>query len=103
VVDLQVNGLETFIGVLEGSLTVRMRDGSLMTVNAGQFVVIAANGTKKASGPYKGNGATHPDFPDYIRIDEIDQLNAIDARNYIAPIQQNHCVPSTMNYYCGNF
>jgi hypothetical protein len=91
VVDLQVNGLETFIGVLEGSLTIRMMDGSLMTVGAGQFVVIAANGTKKASGPYKGNGATHPDFPDYVRIDEINQLNAIDARNYVAPQQ---------NYYC---
>lgn len=90
VVDLQINGLETFIGVLEGSLTIRMLDGSLMTVNAGQYVVIAANGTKKASGPYKGNGSTHPDFPSYIRIDEINQLNAIDARNYVKP-QPNNC------------
>ena len=71
IVDLQISPLETFIGVLEGSLTVRMMDGSLMTVNAGQYVVIAANGTKKASGPYKGTGATHPDFPDYVRMDEI--------------------------------
>jgi hypothetical protein len=85
VVDLQISPLETFIGVLEGSLTIRMLDGTLMTVNAGQYVVIAANGTKKAGGPYKGNGATHPDFPDYIRIDEINQLNAIDARNFVAP------------------
>jgi hypothetical protein len=92
VVDMQLNKLEAFIGVLEGSLTVRLLDGTLMTVNAGQYVVIAANGTVKASGPYKGNGATHPDFPDYIRIDEINQLNAIDARNYIAP---NPC----NNYY----
>ncbi len=101
IVDLQVSPLETFIGVLEGTLTIRMMDGSLMTVNAGQYVVIAANGAKKAGGPYKGNGATHPDFPDYIRIDEINQLNAIDARNYVAPRQQG-CVPSSLNYYyCG--
>jgi hypothetical protein len=85
VVDLQISPLETFIGVLEGSLTIRMLDGTLMTVNAGQYVVIGANGAKKASGPYKGNGATHPDFPEYVRIDEINQLNAIDARNYVAP------------------
>ncbi len=97
VVDLQISGLETFIGVLEGSLTIRMMDGSLMTVNAGQYVVIAANGSKKASGPYKGNGATHPDFPDYVRIDEINQLNAIDARNFVAkpPV-------CTSSYYCSN-
>ncbi len=100
VVDLQVNGLESFIGVLEGSLTVRMMDGSLMNVGAGQFVVIAANGKMKSSGPYKGNGATHPDFPDYIRIDEINQLNAIDARNYVAPQQQYQpCI----SYYCNSF
>lgn len=91
VVDMQLNKLEVFIGVLEGSLTIRLLDGTLMTVNAGQYVVIAANGTVKASGPYNGNGATHPDFPDYIRIDEINQLNAIDARNYVAPQQPNHC------------
>jgi hypothetical protein len=101
IVDMQISPLETFIGVLEGTLTVRMLDGSLMTVNAGQYVVIAANGTKKAGGPYKGNGATHPDFPDYIRIDEINQLNAIDARNYVAPRTQQ-CVPSSM-VYCGGF
>ena len=72
-----------------------------MTVGAGQFVVIAANGTKKASGPYKGNGATHPDFPDYIRIDEINQLNAIDARNYVAPVQhQPPCVPISPGLPC---
>jgi hypothetical protein len=101
IVDLQISPLETFIGVLEGTLTVRLLDGTLMTVNAGQYVVIAANGTKKASGPYKGNGATHPDFPDYIRIDEINQLNAIDARNFVAPKPQ--CMPSSINYYCGNY
>jgi hypothetical protein len=101
IVDLQISLLETFIGVLEGTLTVRLLDGTLMTVNAGQYVVIAANGTKKASGPYKGNGATHPDFPDYIRIDEINQLNAIDARNFVAPKPQ--CMPSSINYYCGNY
>ena len=96
IVDLQISPLETFIGVLEGTLTVRLLDGTLMTVNAGQYVVIAANGTKKASGPYKGNGATHPDFPDYIRIDEINQLNAIDARNFVAP------KPSCQyTFYCG--
>jgi hypothetical protein len=89
VVDLQISRQETFIGVLEGRLTVRMQDGSLMTVNAGQYVVIAANGTKKAGGPYRGNGATHPNFPDYVRIDEINQLNAIDAQNYRAPARHH--------------
>ena len=101
IVDLQISPLETFIGVLEGTLTIRMQDGSLMTVNAGQYVVIAANGTKKAGGPYKGNGATHPDFPDYIRIDEINQLDAVDARNYVAPRQQHQPV---CNYsFCSGY
>ena len=97
VVDLQITPLETFIGVLEGSLTVRMMDGSLMTVNAGQYVVIGANGAKKAGGPYKGNGATHPDFPDYVRIDEINQLNALDAQKYVAPKQR--CISYSFSCY----
>jgi len=95
VVDLQISPLETFIGVLEGSLTIRMLDGSLMTVNAGQYVIIAANGSKKAAGPYKGTGPTHPDFPETVRIDEINQLNAIDARNYVP---RSTCIPSSTNY-----
>lgn len=90
VVDLQISPLESFIGVLEGSLTIRLLDGTLMTVNAGQYVVIAANGGMKASGPYKGNGATHPEFPDYIRIDEINELNARDLKNFKPPQQRCH-------------
>lgn len=96
VVDLQISPLETFIGVLEGSLTIRMLDGSLMTVNAGQYVVIAANGGKKASGPYKGNGATHPNFPDYVRIDEINQINANDLKQFKNP---NRCVGYSFSCY----
>jgi hypothetical protein len=98
VVDLQISPLETFIGVLEGTLTVRMMDGALMTVAAGQYVVIAANGTKKASGPYKGTGATQTDLPEYIRIDEINQLNAIEARNYVPP--KPACIPYSFSSSC---
>jgi hypothetical protein len=101
VVDLQISPLESFIGVLEGSLTVRMMDGSLMTVNAGQYVVIGANGTKKAGGPYKGNGASHPDFPDYIRMDEINQLNALDAQKYQAP--KERCISYSFSCYPNNY
>jgi hypothetical protein len=78
---------------------VRMMDGSLMTVNAGQYVVIAANGSKKASGPYKGTGATQTDLPEYVRIDEINQLNAIDARNYVAP-KRPACIPYSFSSSC---
>ncbi len=98
VVDLQISPLETFIGVLEGTLTVRMLDGALMTVNAGQYVVLAANGAKKASGPYKGTDGSHTELPDYVRIDEINQLNAIDARNYVPP--KPACIPYSFSSSC---
>jgi hypothetical protein len=101
VVDLQVTKLETFIGVLEGTLTLRMLDGSTMTVSKGQYVIIAANGTKKASGPYKGDDPTNTDFPNYVRIDEIDQLNAINARQFKAPVEE--CISSSCYPYPPTF
>lgn len=83
VVDLQISKFETFIGVLEGTLTIRLLNGSTVTVAAGQYVRIASNGEFRTSGPFKGQEPNYLTVPDHVRIDEINQLNAIDARNFI--------------------
>jgi hypothetical protein len=83
IVHLQITKLETFIGVFEGTLTIRLLNGNTITVSAGQYVKIASNGELRSSGPFKGDEPNNLTFPDYIRIDEINQLNAIDARNFI--------------------
>jgi hypothetical protein len=98
VVDLAISPLESFIGVLEGSLTIRMLDGTLMTVNAGQYVIIGANGAMKSSGPYKGNGSNNPEFPNFVRIDEINQIDAKDLQNYKAPARPR-CVSYSFSCY----
>lgn len=97
VVDLQIGPVDTFIGVLEGTLRIQLLDGTFMTVSAGQSVFISAAGAR-AGPPYKGDGSpTNPDFPDYIRIDEVNQQNAINILNTPAPKPQHHENPC--NYY----
>ena len=101
VVDLDI-GEETFIGVLEGTLRITLPNGSVITVSAGQSIWISKNGSTRNGGPYKGDGSpTNPDFPDNIRIDEINQLNAIDIRNTPPPQSHHQC-----EYYyneCGGY
>ena len=52
------------------------------------MLFMSAIGVDVLTVPYKGTGPTHPDFPETVRIDEINQLNAIGARNYQAPVAQ---------------
>jgi ferric-dicitrate binding protein FerR (iron transport regulator) len=82
VVDLDIGPEETFIGVLEGTLRIQLLDGTTMTVQAGQSVFISRTGAR-AGPPYKGDGTpTDPDFPAYVRMDEINEKNAINALGY---------------------
>jgi hypothetical protein len=98
IVDLQISKSETFIGVLEGLLTIRFNDGTTLTLKKGQYAIITANGVK-STGPYQGTDPNVIETADYIRIDEINQLNAIDARNYVPPRPQHEpCYP-----YCNTF
>ena len=92
IVDLQVSPIETFIGVLEGLLNLRLADGTSLTVRKGQYVVVAAGGVLRSKGPY--TGCRNPNMlamPDNTRIDGIDQLNAIDARNAPTRPQEPPC------------
>lgn len=83
IVDLQISKFSTFIGVLEGTLRIRLLNGSTVTVNAGQYVRIASNGDFQTSGPFQGQEPNYLTVPDELRIDDINQLNAIGARNFI--------------------
>jgi len=92
IVDLSISAIETFIGVLEGSLTVRLLNGTEITVPAGWYIKIAADGSFKESKPYKGTDPSDLGITDFTRIDDIDQLNAMDAQKYINP--KAHAAPS---------
>ena len=85
IVDLSISSIETFIGVQEGTLVVRLLNGTEITVQAGWYIKIAADGTFKESKPYKGTDPTDLGITDYTRIDDINQLNALDAQKYVAP------------------
>lgn len=85
VVDLKVTTDQTFIGVIEGSLTIRMLDGTTLTIGKGEYVVISKTGAVIGKGPYNGSDPNRVEMADWIRIDEINQLNAINARGYQPP------------------
>lgn len=97
IVDLAISAIESFIGVLEGTLVVRLLNGTEITVPAGWYIVIAADGSVKETKPYKGTDPTDLGFPEYIRRDDIDQLNARDAAQFVAP-RRPETVPC--GYYC---
>jgi hypothetical protein len=99
VVDLKVSQVQTFIGVIEGSLTIRMLDGTTLTIGKGEYVVISKTGSVIGKGPYNGSDPNKVEMADWIRIDEINQLNAIDARNYVAPVSKPACIDIS---FCNN-
>jgi hypothetical protein len=96
VVDLKVSPDQTFIGVMEGSLTIRMLDGTTLTIGKGEYVVISKSGAVIGKGPYNGSDPNKVEMADWIRIDEINQLNAINARGYKAPAS----VPPPVSVSC---
>jgi hypothetical protein len=84
VVDLKVTAAETFIGVMEGSLTIYFPDGRpSITIGKGEYVVLNSKGQVIGKGPYNGSDPNRIETADWIRIDEINQLNAINARNFV--------------------
>jgi hypothetical protein len=99
VVDLKVSQDQTFIGVIEGSLTIRMLDGTTLTIGKGEYVVISKTGAVIGKGPYNGSDPNKVEMADWIRIDEINQLNAINARNYQAPVKVPPCVQVSFSCY----
>jgi hypothetical protein len=99
VVDLKVSQDQTFIGVIEGSLTIRMLDGTTLTIGKGEYVVISKTGSVIGKGPYNGSDPNKVEMADWIRIDEINQLNAINARNYVAPVSKPACIDIS---FCNN-
>jgi hypothetical protein len=76
--------------------------GTEITVPAGWYIKIAADGSFKESKPYKGTDPSDLGITDFTRIDDIDQLNAQDAQKYINP--KAHAAPSPgcgpYTYYC---
>jgi hypothetical protein len=99
VVDLKVSQDQTFIGVIEGSLTIRMLDGTTLTIGKGEYVVISKTGAVIGKGPYNGSDPNKVEMADWIRIDEINQLNAINARDYQAPVKVSPCVQVSFSCY----
>jgi hypothetical protein len=86
VVDLKISAFETFIGVMEGSLTIYFNDGRPpLTIEKGWSVTLNSKGEVIGQGPYNGSDPNKIETADWIRIDEINQLNAINARNYVPP------------------
>lgn len=93
VVDLLISPIETFIGVLEGTLTIRLLSGMEMTLPEGWYVKIAANGTPGKAERYKGDDPSiaNTEFADH-RMDLIDQLFAKQAQGYQEPPKRHeHC------------
>ncbi len=104
VVDLGIWASRTFVGLVEGSLTIRFLDGTTLTIGKGQYVIISGtDGTVIGNGVYNGSDPTRLEMVDWTRINEIDQLNAIIGRAYVPPPAPPVCVPTPSNYYCNSY
>jgi hypothetical protein len=100
VADFNISPSQTFIGVVEGSLVVRFLDGTTLIVGKGEYIVIAGNGKVIGKGPYNGSDPNSTLTAELKRlgIDDIDQLNAVIARNYIPPAR-----PVVEDYFPHNY
>jgi hypothetical protein len=76
-----------------------MLDGTTLTIGKGEYVVISKTGAVIGKGPYNGSDPNKVEMADWIRIDEINQLNAINARNYQAPVKVSPCVQVSFSCY----
>ena len=116
VIDLLVQNGQTVVVLVEGAVSIRTTNGrTYQLTKPGTAFVISANGEVKGPVPYDGtiiNVAAGLTFPLYgwsfsgdpqdnrVPFDQmqaIDQLNAINGRAYIPPVQHN---PNP--YPCGN-
>jgi hypothetical protein len=104
IIDLLVQAGRTIVVLVEGAVSIKLSNGQVLTLNKpGTAFVIGTNG--QVQGPIAWDGtivnvANGVPFPLYgwtfsgdpkkfegpiSNIDRIDQLNAIDARNYVPP------------------
>ncbi len=116
VIDLLVQNGQTIVLLVEGAVSIRMTNGqTYQLTKPGTAFVINANGQVKGPMPWDGsiiNVAAGVTFPLYgwaftgdpqdprvpfDKMQAIDQINAINARSYIPPVQHN---PNP--YPCGN-
>lgn len=97
IVDLQIQSGQTFVGLVEGATNIRLPDGRMLTLDRpGTGYVIYANGQVKGPVPYNGSepNLIEVTIPDRT-ITDIDQLNAIGARNFTPPKpapQETECI-----------
>jgi len=104
VVDLKVASYQTFVGLIEGLATLKLLNGVSITIGKGEYIIVSSNGAVIGKGPYNGSDPNRIETADWNRIDEINQLSAIDARNYIAPKPQRSCnYPTFASCYPTNY
>ncbi len=89
--------------MIEGSLHRSVSlDGTTLTIGKGEYVVISDRRQVIGKGPYNGSDPNTVEMADWNRIDEIDQLNAINARNYqapvVAPMRANSIIITAASY-----
>ena len=116
VIDLLVQNGQTIVLLVEGAVSIRMTNGqTYQLTKPGTAFVISANGQVKGPVPWDGsiiNVAAGVTFPLYgwaftgdpqdnrIPVDymnAIDQINAINSRNYIPPVQRPDPIPCNPN------
>ena len=121
VIDLLVQNGQTVVVLVEGAVSIRLANGkTYQLTKPGTAFVISANGDVKGPVPYDGtiiNVAAGLTFPLYgwsfsgdpqdnrvpfDKMQAIDQLNAINGRAYIPPVQQHIPGPTPNPYPCGN-
>lgn len=117
VIDLLVHNGQTIVLLVEGAVSIRTTNGrTYQLTKPGTAFVISANGQVKGPMPWDGSiinvaaGVTFPLYgwafsgdPQDIRMpldkmQGIDQLNAIQGRTYMPPVQSN---PYPCTYSCG--
>lgn len=113
VIDLLVQNGQTVVLLVEGAVSIRMASGqTYQLTKPGTAFVISANGQVKGPVPYDGtiiNVAAGLTFPLYgwsfsgdpqdnrvpfDKMQAIDQINAINGRAYIPPVQHPNPQPS---------
>lgn len=116
IIDLLVQASRTIVVLVEGGVSIRLSNGRVLTLDRpGTAFIIGANGqvtgpvvwdgtiVNVASGiPFPLYGWTFSGDPQQLKgpisnIDQIDQLNAIDARGYVAPPPPVVTPPPTPN------
>lgn len=119
VIDLLVQNGQTVVLLVEGAVSIRTTNGqTYQLTKPGTAFVISGNGQVKGPVPWDGsiiNVAAGLTFPLYgwsfsgdpqdnrvpfDKMQAIDQINAINGRNYMPPVQQPGTIPCGGNSFC---